>query len=409
MKTLQLLTLASSILHSQSFQIHLQPYHQLSHVPSNARRSFHRCHVHQPGKEEQEKPLEYKYNSRRSFLASYISTSPLLFFSSFLFPQNALAAKGAAEYDLEFYLRDLVKGNNNPGGNITPSAPPPKAKSRTLTSPLISLLMDDFSVSTNLSYSSIPAKRLLQILQQSQQPQMDMDMDAKEAVTTLTTLVTKFLSASKRGFYSKAPWINEEISDQYYFDLTSYAFYRATAKLIPDFTVRQQFVNSIGQDLYKIGKDQGFFVAPPVTNQKEASAYKGPLTQTIPVLTQILNTFSKAQFIKGYKLGGTKNENMDKIGGYIFDELDDDDISNNGYSVDCLISVYEPATLGAALQITAEGSRFSPDFLGPTLVAMWADYGIKASYETYFVDQEYRPNPKDFFPNEQLYQFSLKM
>jgi hypothetical protein len=76
--------------------------------------------------------------------------------------------------------------------------------------------------------------------------------------------------------------------------------------------------------------------------------------------------------------------------------------------VDCLISIFRPATLGASLQITGEGSRFSPEFVGTTLTALLdAEFGIRARYETYFVDQEYRANPKDFFPNEQLLQFTL--
>ena len=90
----------------------------------------------------------------------------------------------------------------------------------------------------------------------------------------------------------------------------------------------------------------------------------------------------------------------------IFDKLDDTDLSN-GLSVNCLVSIFNPASLGASLQITGEQSRFIPDFVGTTLAAMWESVGIAASYEIYFVDPEYRPNPKDYFPNEELLQFTL--
>jgi hypothetical protein len=39
---------------------------------------------------------------------------------------------------------------------------------------------------------------------------------------------------------------------------------------------------------------------------------------------------------------------------------------------------------------------------------MWRkELGCKVEYETYFVDEEYRPNPKDYFPTEQLLQFTI--
>eukprot|EP00957_Ditylum_brightwellii_P062890 4771730-Ditylum_brightwellii.AAC.1 len=36
--------------------------------------------------------------------------------------------------------------------------------------------------------------------------------------------------------------------------------------------------------------------------------------------------------------------------------------------------------------MSGEGSRFSPEFVGTTLAALWEEAGIYASYETYFVD-----------------------
>jgi hypothetical protein len=38
---------------------------------------------------------------------------------------------------------------------------------------------------------------------------------------------------------------------------------------------------------------------------------------------------------------------------------------------------------------------------------LWSAAGIRSSWETFFVDPEYRPNPKDYFPNEQLVQYTL--
>jgi hypothetical protein len=119
-------------------------------------------------------------------------------------------------------------------------------------------------------------------------------------------------------------------------------------------------------------------------------------------MKEILECFTSSQYCTGYRMAGDKDDSA------MFDELDDSDLAS-GVSVNCLVSIYSPATLGASLQITGEQSRFIPDFVGTTLAAMWESVGIKASYETYFVDPEYRPNPKDYFPNEQLLQFTLTM
>jgi hypothetical protein len=87
----------------------------------------------------------------------------------------------------------------------------------------------------------------------------------------------------------------------------------------------------------------------------------------------------------------------------------DDNALAIGASVACLVSVFEPATLGASLQITGEQSRFAPDFVAAILAALWETAGIQSSWKTFFVDPEYRPNPKDYFPNEQLLQFTLTL
>ena len=120
--------------------------------------------------------------------------------------------------------------------------------------------------------------------------------------------------------------------------------------------------------------------------------------------------FESIAFIDSFFLGERNKESIlsksDKTNNTMFDEFDDDDFMS-GLSVNALLSVVRPATLGASLQITGEGSRFAPDFIGCTLAALWEESGYDVSYESYFVDNEYRPNPKDFFPDEQLFQFTL--
>jgi hypothetical protein len=286
--------------------------------------------------------------------------------------EDAQAARGAAELDLEYYMRDLLGGNAKEG-NVLSSPLPTAAPPRTLQNPLLSLLLND-----DCTPACVPVEAL----------QMFLDPN-----TNLSEKCKDYRSRVSRSFATRSPWQLEHVTDQYYFDLTSYALWRSAADVIPDFVDRDRFARSVGRGIYKKAAEMGMLKVT-VTKSETSS-----LTSTIPAMTEILDLFANSGFCRSYKIG-------DKTRTVVFDELDDEDLEN-GNSVDCLVSVYEPATLGASLQITGEQSRFSPEFVGTTLAAMWKEAGVTAKFETYFVDNEYRPNPKDFFPNEQLLQFTL--
>jgi len=177
--------------------------------------------------------------------------------------------------------------------------------------------------------------------------------------------------------------------------------YRIAAELIPsNYVLRDQWVRGIGKEIYILMMKQELQL---VNDDKKNIMTK--LTDTIPLLIQILDSFQSIGFIKSYRLG-EKNDDV-RSGTNIFDEYDNEDIQT-GLNVNLIVSIIRPATLGSALQITGEGSRFSPDFISPTIAAMFEEeLQLKVDYEAYFVDEEYRPNPKDFFPDEQLLQFTL--
>jgi hypothetical protein len=293
--------------------------------------------------------------------------------SSWLLPnQDAHAAKGAAEYDLEYYMRDLLGGNAREG-NVMPSKAPPVAPPRTLNGPLLPLLLND-----DCSSTCIPTQVLLQQLKNYDE-------------SLVTKRVKDYREKVSRSFAARAPWKEEHVTDQYYFDLTSYALWRTAAELLPDYIQRDIFARNVGRGIYREACKTGLLSRTVSKGSK--------LTATIPASQEILNLFQSSQYCRSFRLGESDKTTF-------FDSLDDDDLAL-GATVNCLMSVFEPSSLGASLQITGEQSRFIPEFVGATLGAMWEAAGVKASYETYFVDPEYRPNPKDYFPNEQLLQFSL--
>lgn len=266
--------------------------------------------------------------------------------------QDALAAKGAAEYDLEYYMRDLIGGNAKEG-NVQASKGPPAPPPRTLGGPLLPLLLND-----DCSPSCIPAQALLQ--------------ETKNTDSSfITSKMKDYREKAARSFSARAPWKESSCTDQYYFDVTSYALWRTAAELIPNYVQRDVFARNVGRGIYQEALKAGLLT----TNVGKGST--STLTATIPAMKEIMNLFQSSNYCKSYRLG-EKDQTV------IFDEYDDEDLAS-GAAVNCLVSVFEPASLGASLQITGEQSRFTPEFVGVTLAAMWETAGIKASYETYFV------------------------
>jgi len=293
--------------------------------------------------------------------------------------QAAPRVKGAAEYDLEFYLRDLVKGNNKEG-NIEASVAPKSLPSRRLDGFVQNIINND------LNEECIAIRTLSSL--------------TNTPVINLSNDIKAIRDKVSKAFYSKAPWREETMLDEYYFDLTGYSLYRVASQLIPsDYKLRDVWVKTMGVEIYKDMKN-GNVVSREMMNVNK-------LTDSIPLIKAVLDYFKSIHFIESYELGDKKNDDY-RVGESIFDSYDNEDI-DSGLTVDCLVSIKRPVTLGSALQITGEGSRFSPDFISPTLSAIWkTELGLNVVYESYFVDSEYRPNPKDFFPDEQLLQFSIK-
>jgi len=317
---------------------------------------------------------------RRSFLSVPLSSVIL----AAGLPSNANAAKGAAEYDLEYYMRDLFMGNKKEG-NLPVSSAPPAAPPRTLREPLLPLLLDDEV------QSSIPIQEL--------------SRTTKIPIGSLAEQVTAFRTKVAPAFQASHPWQKESVSDEYYFDLTCYALWKVASTKIQDYSVRDKFVRSIGSKLLNEMVQREF-----LSEQSIAVLNKNDnkLTDLIPCVVEVLDLFQSTSYCSSYRLGDKNDE--ERSGLKVFDELDDDEISspNGAGSVNCLVSIFDPATLGGALQITGEGSRFSPDFVGPTLAALFERVGnCTVNFESYFVDPVYRPNPKDFFPNERFYQFTI--
>jgi len=302
----------------------------------------------------------------------------------------AHATRGAFELDSEYYIRDLLGGNKKEG-NILPSQPPAMPPPRTLMGPLIPLLLD-----SSYATSCIPVQALVEQLKG----------DNEEMAKKIAATAMDYRTKASRSFSSLRKWDTESVTDQYYFDISAYALWKTAADVLPNYAERDKFARTVGRRLYTSTQ--------PKDKQQSTTSSSASLMASEAEMVSLLRLFQDSNFCKGFKITGSdpsvdynsnkKKEEQDLV----FDKLDDEALLS-GASVDCLVSVYEPATLGASLQITGEQSRFAPDYVGATLAAMWESKGIKSSWEVFFVDPEYRPNPKDYYPNEKLLQFTLTL
>jgi hypothetical protein len=288
---------------------------------------------------------------RRTVLQQFLTTAPGFLLSSSS-QSPAPARRGAAELDFEYYVRDLLGNNRNGLSTERPLAPPP----RTLAEPLVSILYD------------IP----LQLLTTKAQSKTSTSKEQSNAMTN--DRINDYRTKAARSFHARAAWKQESLSDQYYFDLTLYALWRTAADLIPEFTNRDKYLRQVGELVY-----QKILLLQKQPGSKEVSIERR--------LVQVLDAFQHYGFIRNYRIEGSP--------------LDLDSLS------DVLISIFESATLGACLQLTGEQSRFVPDLCGATLAAVFREQQFSCAWETYFVDNVYRPNPNDYYPNEQLYQFTI--
>ncbi len=298
---------------------------------------------------------------------------------SLITPQNANAARGAAELDLEFYVRDLI-GGNRPEGNVQASTLPTLAPPRTLSPFLEKILNKDCSI------ECLATQQLIAQIQRREEKRETTFLE-KEIQRQVQTI----REGARKSFFSRAPWESETMTDQYFFDLTAYSFWKTAGVMLPNFVDRDMFVRNLGRSIYKTLNDEGLLK----TQCRDES-----LSSSIPCVVEVLDFFVSTNLCQTYRLG----EKIDDE--YLFLDDIDNQAWSKGVSVDCLLSIFESATLGSSLQITGEQSRFIPDIVGPTIAAVW-DTQTSVQWETYFVDPEYRPNPKDYFPNEQLFQYTL--
>ena len=297
-----------------------------------------------------------------------LASSSLAFLLSPTLP--ALAAsekkriKGAAEIDAEAYIQDLLKGNPLTGGLEKTVIPIRPARQMDMA---FATFLDKATVEQISKISGVPAAAIL------------------DEIST-------FRKQVEPSFQRRLAFPSEDLSNEYTFDCQSYCDFRIAAKLIPNLNARVNFVQGLGEVV--LNKIMATASSDLRSSIKIYKAEEEGLETALEGMKAILQHMQEKKFIKSFSIN---QEDYDR---YSWDE---------GYQLELLLTVVEPATLGGNVQFTGENSLFHPDYVVETLLSYLRRCGVKSCNSLqYFLDTEYRPNPKDYSPSEILYQIVLE-
>lgn len=353
-------------------------------------------------------PFNLKYPSsfppeslshRRLFIKSTLLSSPI--FIPLIFPLSSNArVKGSAEYDLEYYLKDLSRSSKQ-GGESKLSVTPSAKSSDSCRSKSTLTLKGDLP---NLALSSFVSSA--DAMNPGFQARVSSLLSTKGSVLTRTFVSrcggpwTGVAANDDLSFPSSSSPLDlsRQIVDQRYFDFLCYVLWKVAGEDIGTSVERVKLTRDFGRMIVTSMSP----LLPP------SSSPSSTLSTTImSVFTPILSLFLTSGLLETYQViagDGQKSKPNDLDP---FDAYDDEDF-DLGRDVNLVISATRPAWLTSALQINGEDSLFSPDFLAPTLSAALDNTDVAVRpVQTYFIDDTYRPNPTEFFPQSELLQFTF--
>lgn len=260
------------------------------------------------------------------------------------------AAQGAAEMDMEYYIRNVFNLQSDQ-----------KAKVRTVfKSPRM----------IDSTFADAVQTRIMNLLGPT--------FSLKDFDTNIASSLPSF-----REF---APIVHEDNSDQYYFDLRMYCIYKQAAQILITSEERVRFRNLVGDrvlDLIMAG-----IPVRKATNQEEIA--KG--------IELLLDFFQKSG----------------QISSYVFDSSDfgDQEFADKSFQqrmpISTTIQLKEPCTVLSFIQGVKENTFFHPDIIGTTLVSYLHYCGFGGRYEDYLLDNFYRESNFDTQAQDIVLELQMK-
>jgi len=316
--------------------------------------------------------------SRRLYLGIGSAVSAATF--NFGAASPALALKGAAELDAEFYFKRLVDGNKPK--DPKPFVPGPA----TLVDAAFVDRLSTVFIETLSNTSGKPR-------------------------STLQNRLTALLYQYEPAFQAKGAFAVEDLSNSRTVNFRVYCWWKlVTESFAADYNARKKFSDALGDavlaDACAQEKTLAGALASTTPEQKVASA-----ARVLGTVDGLLKYLQGAGFLQKYAIEA--------------DLVDVQEDWDNRYSVDVKLSLSRTVAMGASLQLASEArpmleqqsptsggfttiDRFRPEIAGLVVAAVFRRFGVAYTTDEFFLDETYREDPNDIRPSLLLQQWSLE-
>uniref|UniRef100_A0A0G4H1J5 Uncharacterized protein n=1 Tax=Chromera velia CCMP2878 TaxID=1169474 RepID=A0A0G4H1J5_9ALVE len=276
---------------------------------------------------------------------------------------------GAAELDFGFYVKDLF--DNSPTQPTDPlSFTPARKMNRDFAEKLF-----DKSVRALSGVSGV---------------------DVQELRNGIASFRLKQTPGFTRSF------MGDDLGSQYVFDLNSWALWKVADIVCDSPEKKKAFRSALGEAVVNVLKDElkGRVVMDsdgsrhPIFEVYDAGVAKGGLEVAFQSLKEGMKCLRSAGFVRDWKVA--------------IDDLYKDDWGVKETSIPMTVSAYESAYLRGSLLLNEEKQFFRPDYIAAFIQSYLSSCGVGVLFEgENFLDEQWRPNPRDYTVLEQLYAFSL--
>ncbi len=298
-------------------------------------------------------------------------------------PSTAVAALGAAEMDLEFYLRNTLGMKPSPPVTASPLPPPrkldPLFSSRALGA-VESALAPSLSVTPSALREAAVARRR----------SLSLEFDRVLTQGAFGALdYSAMAPGGSVGGTTDALAVQQQQRQQYGFDLSLLCYFTLLADARLPRAESRACADRLGMRLLEA-------LAPPTLETSPPAAPPPRLSNTLTGCRALLDGLQAAGYLRSYSLDDSEAD--DKLWS------DRSDLSDTRLT----ITLTESASLRAAVVLNGRPGA-SPELARPLLTAYLRACGAEvAEAAEYFLDDTYRSNPLEYRANQQVLTLTIR-
>eukprot|EP01041_Mallomonas_annulata_P004110 gene4110-8168_t len=268
-----------------------------------------------------------------------------------LFPISSRAIEGAFELDTKYYIKNLLGLKDLADQEQQIVFPSPRSLDITFATNIIKIIKDEISKISGISPESI-------------------DIACNN---NLPIFISKFRRT--------APIIKEDVTDQYFFDITLYTIYNYTSTVIPNSKDRVLLRQNIGQEILNYLQNKNYINSKLLSQLYNKNLnIETKASYFADIIKEILGIFTSKSLIAGYLID---DENLYDID-YIISSFNED------LPVSFQFTLKSPATILGVLEMAAANTFFRPEIFATTIAALGRIAGFTMKYEDYLMDNFYK-------------------